>query len=450
MYTPHTAEEIRKMLDAIGVMSMEDLLLDVPPSVRLRRKLNTGQPQSELEIRQMFRQLTGRNCNLEEYVSFLGAGSYDHYLPALIGPILFRSEYYTAYTPYQAEISQGMLQAIYEYQTAICELTGMEAANASLYDGASALAEAVLMLARIGKGRSEIVIARTIHPYYREVVRTYCQGLGLSLIEAGYVDGRVSPDEIRKSLTDNSAGLLLQYPNFFGIIEEIPELIEMARKKGIRVAVSVDPVALGVLRSPAEFGADIVVGEGQGMGNAMSFGGPYVGFFATRSEFIRQMPGRIVGVTHDRKGRKGYTLTLQTREQHIKRERATSNICTNESLNALASLFYMAALGKKGLAEVAAQSARKAHYLRTELGKLRNVSIPWTGSFFKEFTVRVSEAPESVNRRLIAEKIIGGLDLGKFYPELRGNMLFCVTEKRTRSEIDKLVSVISAGPNGKS
>jgi glycine dehydrogenase subunit 1 len=294
------------------------------------------------------------------------------------------------------------------------------------------------------------VIARTIHPYYREVVRTYCQGLGLSLIEAGYVDGRVSPDEIRKSLTDNSAGLLLQYPNFFGIIEEIPELIEMARKKGIRVAVSVDPVALGVLRSPAEFGADIVVGEGQGMGNAMSFGGPYVGFFATRSEFIRQMPGRIVGVTHDRKGRKGYTLTLQTREQHIKRERATSNICTNESLNALASLFYMAALGKKGLAEVAAQSARKAHYLRTELGKLRNVSIPWTGSFFKEFTVRVSEAPESVNRRLIAEKIIGGLDLGKFYPELRGNMLFCVTEKRTRSEIDKLVSVISAGPNGKS
>lgn len=443
MYTPHTEEEIQSMLQIIGIPSMEGLFADIPKSVRLNRILKTGRPLSELEIRQEMGDLVRKNSHLEEYTSFLGAGSYDHYIPALIGPILFRSEFYTAYTPYQAELSQGMLQAIYEYQTAICELTGMEVANASLYDGASALAEAVLMMVRIGKKRSEILISKTIHPFYQDVVRTYCKGLDLKFIEVEYQNGQVSLDQVKKQITDNTAGLLLQYPNFFGCLEEIPELIQLAHDKGAKVAVSVDPIALGILNSPGELGADIIVGEGQGMGNSMSLGGPYVGFFATRTEFIRQLPGRIVGVAHDKEGRRGYTLTLQTREQHIKRERATSNICTNESLNALASLFYMVTLGKKGLAEVARQSTLKAHFLQDALSRIPGVAIPWSAPFFKEFAVKLDRSPKEINEALLKERIIGGLDLGRYYPELKQHYLLCVTEKRTKSELERLVALIS-------
>lgn len=443
MYTPHTHEDIQSMLQTLGVQSVEALLSDIPKEVLLNRPLDTGRPFSEIEIREEIRRLIAKNSNLEENACFLGAGSYDHYIPALIGPILFRSEFYTAYTPYQAELSQGMLQAIYEFQTAICELTGMDVANASLYDGASALAEAVLMMVRIAKKRSEILISKTIHPFYQEVIRTYSQGLDLKFVEVPFVNGMVSTDEVKKRVNENTAGLLLQFPNFFGNLEEIPELIQAAHEKGAKVAVSVDPVAMGLLKSPGELGADIIVGEGQGMGNSMSLGGPYVGFFATRTEFVRQLPGRIVGVTHDNKGRKGYTLTLQTREQHIKRERATSNICTNESLNALASLFYMVTLGKRGLEDVAAQSAQKAHYLQKELSRLPGVSNPWKSTFFKEFVVKVSKNIKEVNQALLKEKIVGGLDLERYYPELKNHLLLCVTEKRTKAEMDKMVSVMS-------
>jgi glycine dehydrogenase subunit 1 len=442
-YTPHTSEDIQSMLRTIGAGSVEELLTDIPGKVRLNRPLRTGEPLSELQIREEIKGLIGKNANTDDYPCFLGAGSYDHYIPALIGPLLFRSEFYTAYTPYQAELSQGMLQAIYEFQTAICELTGMEAANASMYDGASALAEAVLMMVRISKKKSEILLSSTIHPLYQEVIRTYCHGIDLKFVVIPSENGVISAGGVKSLLTDQTAGILIQYPNFFGHLEELKEIISAAHEKGVKIAVSVDPIAMGLFKPPGALGADIVVGEGQAMGNALSYGGPYVGFFATRTEFIRQLPGRIVGVTHDAKGKKGYCLTLQTREQHIKRERATSNICTNESLNALAALFYMATLGKEGLAEVARQSAQKAHYLQKELSRLPGVSVPWSSPFFKEFALKFNKSPKEINEKLFKEKIIGGLDLGRYIPELQNYLLFCVTEKRTKAEMDRLVSVIS-------
>lgn len=442
-YTPHTSEDIQSMLRTIGAGSVEELLTDIPDKVRLNRPLRTGEPLSELQIRAEIKGLIGQNANTDDYPCFLGAGSYDHYIPALIGPLLFRSEFYTAYTPYQAELSQGMLQAIYEFQTAICELTGMEAANASMYDGASALAEAVLMMVRISKKKSEILLSNTIHPLYQEVIRTYCHGLDLKFVAIPSEKGVISAAGVKSLLTDQTAGVLMQYPNFFGHLEELKEIISVAHEKGVKIAVSVDPIAMGLFKPPGLLGADIVVGEGQAMGNALSYGGPYVGFFATRIEFVRQLPGRIVGVTHDAKGKKGYCLTLQTREQHIKRERATSNICTNESLNALAALFYMATLGKEGLAEAARQSAQKAHYLQKELSRLPGVSVPWSSPFFKEFALKFNKSPKEINEKLFKEKIIGGLDLGRYIPELQNYLLFCVTEKRTKAEMDRLVSVIS-------
>ncbi|MBI1820330.1 MAG: aminomethyl-transferring glycine dehydrogenase subunit GcvPA [Nitrospirae bacterium] len=442
-YTPHTPEDIQSMLQTIGVDSLEALLDDIPKTVRFNGRLKIGRALSELEVRSEIKQLNEKNADLEQFTCFLGAGSYDHYIPAVIGPLLFRSEFYTAYTPYQAELSQGMLQAIYEFQTGISELTGMEVANASLYDGASALAEAVLMMIRISKKKSEILLPRTIHPFYREVIRTYCHGLDLKFVEIPYVNGVTPPGEVRRLITEDTAGLLLQFPNFFGNLEEVDELIQAAHEKGAKVAVSIDPIAMGLFKSPGEMGADIVVGEGQAMGNAMSYGGPYVGFFATKLEYARQLPGRIVGATHDKKGRKGYCLTLQTREQHIKRERATSNICTNESLNALAMLFYMATIGKQGLGEVAVQSTQKAHYLQKELSRLKGISVPWPAPFFKEFTLKTSKRPKEINQHLLKEKIVGGLDLGDYYPELENHVLFCVTEKRTKVEMDRLVETIS-------
>ncbi len=442
-YTPHTPEDIQSMLQTIGVDSLEALLDDIPIPVRFKGRLKIGRALSELEVRSEIKQLNEKNADLEQYTCFLGAGSYDHYIPAVIGPLLFRSEFYTAYTPYQAELSQGMLQAIYEFQTGISELTGMEVANASLYDGASALAEAVLMMVRISKKKSEILLPRTIHPFYREVIRTYCHGLDLKFIEIPYVNGVIPPGEVRRLITEDTAGLLLQFPNFFGNLEAVDELIQAAHEKGVKVAVSIDPIAMGLFKSPGEMGADIVVGEGQAMGNATSYGGPYVGFFATKLEYVRQLPGRIVGATHDKEGRKGYCLTLQTREQHIKRERATSNICTNESLNALAMLFYMAIIGKQGLGEVAVQSTQKAHYLQKELSRLKGISVPWPAPFFKEFTLKTSKRPKEINQHLFKEKIVGGLDLGDYYPELENHVLFCVTEKRTKTEMDRLVETIS-------
>ena len=442
-YTPHTDEEITEMLSAIGVSSMDDLLADIPLSVRLKRNLALDPGQSEMALRTELSSLAGENADLDRHACFLGAGAYDHYIPAVIGPILFRSEYYTAYTPYQAELSQGMLQAIYEFQTAVCELTGMEIANASMYDGASALAEAVMMMVRIAKKRSEIIIPGTIHPLYREVILGYCQGLGLKFVEIPQENGVTPLEGVRKALSAETAGILIQHPNFFGNLEEVGELIRLAHEKGAKAAVSVDPISMGILKSPGDLGADIVVGEGQAMGNNLSLGGPYVGFFATRMAYVRQLPGRIVGVTHDAEGRKGYCLTLQTREQHIKRERATSNICTNETLNALAMLFYMVVMGKQGLAEVAAQSTRKAHYLRDALSGVSGVSLPWRAPFFKEFVVKTRHDPKTVNDRLLRVDIIGGLDLGKYYPDLKNHMLFCVTEKRTRKEMDRLVETIS-------
>lgn len=442
-YVPHTPEDIEFMLKTIGASSLEELLSDIPKEVRFNRDFELPGGLSELEIRTTLGRIAAKNADLDRYVSFLGAGAYDHYIPSVVSPILFRSEYYTAYTPYQAELSQGMLQAIYEFQTAVCELTGMEIANASLYDGASALAEAVLMMVRIAKKRSEILICGTVNPLYRQVVESYCQGLELHFVEVPFENGVVTPDQVRRLLSDKTAGILIQNPNFFGNLEPVEEIIRLAHEKGAKAAVSVDPVSLGLLKPPGEWGADIVVGEGQALGNSLNFGGPYVGFFAARMEHARQIPGRIVGATRDANGKKGFCLTLQTREQHIRRERATSNICTNETLNALAMLFSLVILGREGLGEMASQSARKAHYLKEGLCRIPGISSPWNEPFFKEFVVRTKEDPKQMNERLLREKIIGGLDLGKFYPALKNHILFCVTEKRTRGEMDHLLELVS-------
>ncbi len=357
-YIPKTAAEETAMLEAIGVSSF-DQLLEIPASLRLNRPLNLPPPLSQMELRRELWEISRKNLDTNTALSFLGGGSYDHFVPSTVGHVLSKSEFYTSYTPYQAEMSQGLLQTIYEYQTMICQLTGMEVSNASVYDGASALAEGALMAMRVTK-RGKVIVARTVHPHYRQVVKTYLSGLPAAQIkEAPFSAGATSLDRLGELIDDQTAAVLIQYPNFFGQLEEVEEIERLAHARGALLVMAVDPISLGILKSPGEFNADIAVGEGQSMGNAISYGGPYVGFFATRRDFIRQMPGRVVGATTDGQGRPGFCLTLQTREQHIRRERATSNICTNQALNALATAVYLATVGKEGLREVAMLCSRQ-------------------------------------------------------------------------------------------
>src|SRR3989304_9665896 len=346
-YIPNTSEDQKEMLKVIGVSSIEDLLCDIPYEVRLKKDINLPEPLSELELLKEMKSLSSMNANTEDFISFLGAGAYDHFIPSVVSHVLSRSEFYTAYTPYQAEMSQGSLQSIYEYQTLICELTGMEVANASMYDGASAMAEAALMATRITK-REEIVVASTVNPRDRDVLDTYLFGLKYPVHTVGSGHGVTDLHRLSKALSDKTAGVIIQYPNFFGCIEDVRGIIEAAHKIGAVAVVVADPIALGLLKSPGDLGADLVVGEGQALGIPLNFGGPYLGFFATKMEHVRKMPGRVVGAPGDTEGQRGYCLTFQTREQHIKRERATSNICTNEALVALAATVYMAAMGRQG------------------------------------------------------------------------------------------------------
>jgi glycine dehydrogenase subunit 1 len=435
-YIPHSDADRRAMLAAIGVQSVEELLADVPAHVRFP-DLNLPPALSEMEARRELESLARSNFTAADGPCFLGAGAYHHFVPAVVDAILRRGEFYTAYTPYQPEVSQGTLQAIFEYQTMICALTGMAVSNASHYDGATAVAEAVITAVNVHRmKRRKVIISPYVHPEYRAVVRTYTQGMGLEI-------GDREIGRLADSLDQDTACVVVQSPDFFGRIEDLTPLAEAAHAAGALLVVVVDPIALGLLKSPGEFGADIVVGEGQGMGAGLNFGGPYLGFFATREEYVRRMAGRLVGQTVDADGKRGFVLTLSTREQHIRREKATSNICTNQGLVALAAAVYMAALGRCGMRQVAELCYHRAHYARQRIGEIDGFSVGDDGPFFKEFVVRCPRPVPEVNEYLLAEwGIIGGYDLGRDYVQLDGHMLLCVTEMNPREEIDMLVAAL--------
>jgi glycine dehydrogenase subunit 1 len=441
-YIPLTEEERREMLHAIGVGSIDELFAHIPEKYRLMRALDLPPGLSELEVTRLLRSLAAKNATCEDYVCFLGGGAYDHFVPAVIDQILLRSEYYTAYTPYQAEVSQGTLQSIYEYQTMICELTGMDVANASMYDGASALAEGVLM-AVAHTGRKRVLVGESLHPHYLEVIRTYCHGQGIEVKVLPCPEGRLSPMEVGKSIGEAEFGaLVVQHPNFFGLLEPVAELSEMAHAAGALLVTSNDPISLALLRPPGRYGADIATGEGQPLGIPLSFGGPYLGFFAVRKELVRRMPGRLIGMTVDGQGRRGFVMTLQTREQHIRRERATSNICTNQALMALAATLYLTLLGPQGLRKVAELCLQKTHYLADRIARLPGYSLIYSGPFFKEFLVRTPVPARDLVLAALEERIFAGVPLSRFWPERSHELLIAVTEKRTREEMDRYVELL--------
>ena len=435
-YIPLTQDDEREMLAAVGAESIDALFADIPESLRIER-LNLPAGMSEMEARRHMRALASKSADIDEYPCFLGAGSYDHFIPAAVRALASRGEFATAYTPYQPEVSQGTLQAIYEYQSMMCELTGMEVSNASLYDGASALAEAALVALNAGRGREETIAARAVHPEYRAVVQTYARGRGTPVLEAPYdpETGLIDLSRLEELLSSKTASVLVSYPNFFGGIEPLKEIAELTHRAGALLAVAANPTALSVLEPPGRFGADMTVGEGQPLGNALSFGGPGFGFFTSTRKLMRRLPGRLVGETKDVSGRRGSILTLRAREQDIRREKATSNICTNQSLNALAACVYLASLGKEGFAEVGrlnVQNARTAYGRLTALG---GFSARFSAPFFNEFALQTPSADVAgLNRRLLRRGFIGGLDLGRFYPELEGAWLIAATEQRTAEE----------------
>lgn len=443
-YIPTTEEQQKKMLADIGAESIDELFADIPESVKLKGSLDLPKAMSEMEMSGHMHTMACKNISVTEYTCFLGAGAYDHYIPAVVTNLLSREEFYTAYTPYQPEISQGTLQAIFEYQTMICNLTGMDVSNASLYDGATALAEGAAMACEATKRRG-IVAVRSIHPESREVLATYAKFKGMTLKECGIKNGVTDTQHLKDLVDENTAAVLIQSPNFFGSVENIKEIAEIAHNNKALLVVSCDPISLAILKAPGDLGADIVVGEGQVLGNPLGFGGPYLGFMAAKKEFTRRMPGRIVGETTDRSGKRGYVLTLQTREQHIRREKATSNICSNQALNALAATIYLSVMGKKGLRKAAELCLRKSHYAYRKLIETGMFSPAFTSPFFKEFMLIYHGNAEKLNRHLLERKILGGFPVERFYPEYKGGYLIAVTEKRTKEDIDRLVSeVVSA------
>ena len=410
---PNTEKDRAEMLSAIGVESFEELLSNVPPELLNTSFDSLDDGLSEYEVSKILSELASGNLHSGEAVSFLGGGSYDHFVPSIIGEIISRSEFLTAYTPYQPEVAQGTLQAIFEYQSMICALTGMDVANASMYDGASALAEAAL-LATSYTTRNKLLIASTVNPSHRDVVKTYIQGDSLELVTIPHNDGTVNPDEIKSLIDADTAAVLIQSPNFFGCIEEAEKITNIAHENGSLFIVSADPISLGILKRPGEYGADIVVGEGQGLGSPTQFGGPYLGIFAAKMELVRRMPGRIAGQTWDVDGKRGFVLTLQTREQHIRREKATSNICTNQGIVMLIATIYMALMGKQGISSVAELSTRRSHYLADEINKLPGYELMFNAPFFKEFVVKTPIAPAKIIDTLLTKKFFAGLDLSAY------------------------------------
>jgi glycine dehydrogenase subunit 1 len=445
-YIPHTAGDVSQMLGKIGVGSLEDLFVEVPESVRLKRPLDLPEAISETELLREFKSLAEKNATPSTYRSFLGGGAYYHFSPAAVDMLISRSEFYTAYTPYQPEISQGTLQAIFEFQSLICQLTGMDAANASMYDGASACAEAVLMAVRLTR-RKKVLLSKALNPRYRATVATYCTYLGLELVDVAVAeDGRTDLSDLDAKIDDATAAVVGGYPNYFGVVEDVAALSDKAHSAGARMVTAVaEPIALGLLKSPGELGVDIVAGDGQSFGLPLAFGGPYVGFFAVRQKDVRGMPGRLVGETTDLDGQRGFVLTLATREQHIRREKATSNICSNQGLCALMTTIFMSLLGKQGLRELAEQNLAKAAYARQQIAAVDGFDIVFDSPSFNEFVVRSTEPVAEVLARLEQEKILGGIPLGEDYPEMDDCFLVCVTEQNQRAEIDALVAALKGG-----
>lgn len=440
-FIPHTEADRQAMLARIGVERVEELFHDIP-SDKLYVNFDLPEPLSEMEVGWELSSLAEANVDVYHYACFLGAGAYHHYVPSVVDYVLQRGEFYTAYTPYQPEISQGTLQAIFEYQSMICALTGMEVANASHYDGATSLAEAVIMAFSVHRGkRKKIILSPVIHPEYRQVVRTYTQGMGLTIV--GDEDLTADLAALQDMIDDDTAMLALQNPNFFGQVEALSPLASACQAHKALLVVVADPISLGMFKPPGEMGADIVVGEGQPLGGGLNFGGPYLGFFATRQKYVRRMAGRLAGETADTEGQRGYVLTLATREQHIRRERATSNICTNQGLLALAAGVYMAALGRCGLPKIASLCYHKAHYAAAQIHALKGYEVWRDKPFFKEFVVKCPAPVAEINQYLLEEwEIIGGYDLGRDYPHLADHMLVAVTEVNTREEIDDLVAAL--------
>ncbi|MDQ5987681.1 MAG: glycine dehydrogenase (decarboxylating) subunit 1 [Syntrophus sp. SKADARSKE-3] len=439
-YIPHTLDDEKQMLAAIGVASVDDLFTDIPPGSRLTRLLKLPVPLSEMELSGLMQGISGLNAVQE--VCLTGAGAYRHYIPAVVGHIISRSEFYTAYTPYQAEISQGILQAIYEYQTMIARLTAMDVANASMYDGASAMAEAAILAAKT-LNRRKIVMARSIHPEYRQVVKTYAWANGYEVLEVPYnAFGQVETETLAASIDKDTAAVIVQSPNFFGVIEDTAAMAPAIHGQGaLFVSGFTEATALGILKPPGAMGADLVAGEGHSFGNPLNFGGPYLGLFAGTDKFLRKIPGRLAGATTDLDGRRGFVLTLQTREQHIRREKATSNICSNEALCALAAAVYLVCLGKN-LGRLASLNVWKAHYLKTELSKLTGWAPVFSGPVYNEFLMHCPD-PMKVNDRLQEEGIQGGYAAGGDYPDLPDTLLLCATEMLRKDDMDRVIAILS-------
>ena len=444
-FNPHTEADRAAMLDAIGVERVDDLFAAIAAEVRAA-DLRLPPALTEMEAAARLAELAGRNRVPTNGNTSLGAGSYYHYVPATVGQILARGEFYTAYTPYQPEVAQGTLQVIYEFQSMVAALLGMEVANASMYDGATALAEGALIAVSSSRQKRRIVVSGTVHPSYRAVLRTYLSGLAVDLVELPVpTDGFAgTPDDLGPHLGPDLACVVIQYPNFFGGIEDVQAMADEVHRAGGLLVVATYPVPLGLLRSPGELGADVVAAEGQALGVPQSYGGPYVGLLATRQRFVRQLPGRLVGMTHDADGKRGYVLALQTREQHIRREKATSNICTNQGLMATAATVHMASLGPAGFREVATRCYQNAHYLADRLTALDGFELALDAPFFHEFVVRAPASAAEINARLLDAGIIGGYDLGRLDPALSHHLLLCATELNGRSSIDALVGALAA------
>ncbi|MBW5446756.1 aminomethyl-transferring glycine dehydrogenase subunit GcvPA [Cohnella sp. CFH 77786] len=436
-YLPLTKQDEAAMLNAVGADSIERLFADIPASVRFQGVLPMSSAHDEPSLLKHMRDLSGRNADADRFASFLGAGIYDHHIPVVIQHVISRSEFYTAYTPYQPEISQGELQAIFEFQSYICELTGLPVANASMYDGATALAEAAALASGASR-RKRIVVSRTVHPEAREILRTSARGLGLEVTEVGFLDGVTDLEALEAAIDESTAAVLVQTPNFFGCLENVRAIEPLIHSRGGLLVVSVNPLSLGLLEAPGKLGADVVVGDAQPLGIPMSLGGPTCGFFAVTEALMRKIPGRIVGQTADRDGKRGFVLTLQAREQHIRREKATSNICSNQALLALCASVYMSVMGKQGMQEVARLNLNKAHYAA---GRFPAGTKVFGAPFFNEFVLKLPEGAtvKELNARLLGAGYIGGYDLGAAYPELAGHVLVAVTERRTKEEIDGFV-----------
>ena len=439
-YIPNSPGERRSMLADIGLERIEDLFDQIPEQLKLKEAVGVGDPISEPELLEFFRRLASENRI--DYQSFLGAGAYSHFIPVIIDSLISRAEFFTAYTPYQPELSQGTLQYTFEFQTMICQLTGMEVANSSLYDGSTAVAEAVLMANRVTR-RNRFIIADTVHPQYREVVSAYTRNLGLTIDVVDHKEaGTLDPASL--GIDKETAAIVVQSPNFFGCVEDLAAIADIAHEAGALLVVALtEPMSLGILKPPGACGADIVAGESQSFGIPLSYGGPYCGMFATLEKHVRQMPGRLVGEARDSEGRRGYVLTLSTREQHIRREKATSNICTNQGLFALMATVYLSTMGKRGVQEVAWQNLQKAHYAASEISKLDGFEMKFSAQFFNEFVVRTPQPASEVMARLLDKKIIGGVALQAHYPEMSDSMLVCVTETAKKDAIDKLVDALS-------